>query len=149
MVAKSSSGHVGAPFEMHIELGKIDEFARATHGVLDAYLSGAASPPTFLQTDFFWKARHPGSDAWEQVQMSEERGMHAEQEYIFHGPPPKAGDVLIGTCRISDVTEKTSRSGARLEFVKMTTEYRDKATGELVAEAILTGVERWPAEATA
>ncbi len=145
MVAKSCVGVVGEPFEMHIELGKIGEFAQATHAVMDAYLQGAVVPPTFLTTDFFWKDRQPGSDAWEAVEMSEERGMHAEQEYVFHGPPPKAGDVLIGTCRIDDVTEKISRAGDRLEFVKMVTEYRDKETGALVAESILTGVERWPA----
>jgi hypothetical protein len=145
MVAKSCVGHVGEPFEMHIELGKIDEFARATLAVHDAYLRGEAVPATFLTTDFFWKKRHPGSDAWEAVQMSEERGMHAEQEYVFHGPPPRAGDVLIGTCRIDAVTEKASRGGGRLEFVTMVTEYRDKATGALVAESILTGVERWEA----
>lgn len=144
MVAKSSVGAVGEPFEFHVELGKINEFARATQSLLPAYVSGACVPPTFLTTDFFWKDRTPGSDVWDQVEMSEERGMHAEQEYIFHGPPPKAGDVLIGTAKVTEVTEKHSRSGALLQFVKMVTEYRDKATGALVAESILTGVERWP-----
>ena len=40
--------------------------------------------------------------------------------------------------------DKTSRSGAVLTFVKMITEFRDPDTNRLVAEAILTGVERQP-----
>ena len=68
--------------------------------------------------------------------------MHAEQEYIFHGPPPQAGDRLIAQSRIAEMHDKTSKSGSVLTFVKMVTEFRDHQTGTLVAEAILTGVER-------
>ena len=71
--------------------------------------------------------------------------MHAEQEYIFHGPPPRAGQRLWATSTIQDITEKRRRSGHHLIFVKMVTEYRDEE-GTLVAEAILTGVERHPPE---
>ena len=66
--------------------------------------------------------------------------MHAEQEYVFHGPPPRAGDRLFARSRITDITEKTSRSGRVLTFVKMVTEFHD-VEGTLRAEAILTGVE--------
>ena len=68
--------------------------------------------------------------------------MHAEQEYIFHGSPPRAGDRLVARSTVTEMTEKQSRSGATLVFVKMVTEFRDADTDRLVAEAILTGVER-------
>ncbi len=66
--------------------------------------------------------------------------MHAEQEYVFHGPPPRAGDTLSARSKVTRIWDKTSRSGRVLTFVEMITEFRDD-TGRLVAEAILTGVE--------
>jgi hydroxyacyl-ACP dehydratase HTD2-like protein with hotdog domain len=89
----------------------------------------------------FWENWVDGANPWSKVEMSEERGMHAEQEYIFHGTPPRAGDRLKATSRITEITDKQSRSGAILTFVKMVTEFRD-LSGTLVAESILTGVER-------
>ena len=66
--------------------------------------------------------------------------MHAEQEYIFHGPPPRAGDALRCQSKITEIFEKKGKRGGTLTFVVMTTEFRD-ASGRLVAEAKLTGVE--------
>ena len=143
MVAREALGAVGEPFEMDLERGKIDEFARALRSAHPDHLSGETPviPPTFLTTTFFWEKRVEGANPWALVRMSEETGLHAEQEYIFHGPPPRAGQRLRCQSRIAEMTEKTSRSGASLAFVKMITEFRDEA-GDLVAEAILTGVER-------
>ncbi len=50
------------------------------------------------------------------------------------------GDRLYAQARIAEITDKKSRNG-QLVFVKMITEFRNEA-GDLVAEAILTGVER-------
>ncbi len=148
MVDKTSLGATGVPFELDVERGKIFEFARAVLSDDPAHCTGEhpVIPPTFLSTTLHWEKRHEDANPWSQVQMSEERGMHAEQEYIFHGPPPRAGDRLFAQAKITDITEKQSRSGAVLIFVKMVTEFRD-ADGTLVAESILTGVERQlPAE---
>ena len=143
MVARSALGEAGPPFEMDIERGKIDEFARAVHATSAAHFEGdhPVIPATFLTTTFFWEKRVEGANPWSLVQMSEERGMHAEQEYVFHGPPPRAGDRLLCTSKVTEMWDKQSRSGATLTFVKMVTEFRDR-TGKLVAEGILTGVER-------
>jgi len=144
MVDPSAEGATGAPFTLDVERGKVIEFARAiqaTHA--DHTADDAVIPPTFLTTQLFWEKLVDDANPWALVQMSEERGMHAEQEYIFHGPPPRAGQRLHASSNIRDITEKTARSGHRLVFVKMVTEYRDDS-GELVAEAILTGVERHP-----
>jgi hypothetical protein len=67
--------------------------------------------------------------------------MHAEQEYVFHGPPPRAGTRLSCRSRIERVFHKEGRRGGRLTFAVMVTEFRDAATGRLVAEARMTGVE--------
>jgi acyl dehydratase len=146
MVDKAAEGAVGAPFELDVERGKIAEFARATLSENRAYFEGdrPLSPPTFLTTMFFWEARVKESNPWHRVAMDQQRGMHAEQEYIFHGPPPRAGTRLVGRSRIASIFEKAGRRGGAMTFVVMVTEFRDEA-GRLVAEARLTGVE--PAKA--
>jgi hypothetical protein len=67
--------------------------------------------------------------------------MHAEQEYVFHGPPPRAGTRLVCRSRIESVFHKDGRRGGKLTFAVMVTEFRDATTGMLVAEARMTGVE--------
>ena len=141
MIDRDAVGAEGVPFEMIIERGKIAEFAEAIKAASPAHHGpDAVVPSTFLTTQFFWEERVPGANPWHLAGMSQERGMHAEQEYVFHGPPPRAGERLRASSRITEITEKTSRSGTVLVFVKMVTEFRDEA-GTLRAEAILTGVE--------
>ena len=118
MVDKAAEGAEGVPFVMDVERGKIHEFARATGSELASYFEGDTppSPPTFLTTQFFWEDLVEGSNPWDKVNMSQERGMHAEQEFIFHGPPPRAGDRLTCTSRIDSIYEKQGRRGGTLEF---------------------------------
>ena len=137
---KSAVGREGAPFEMEIERGKIREFARAVGAKHPAYFRGESIPPTFLTTTFFWEAYVDGANPWHLVKMDQRRGMHAEQEYIFHGPPPKAGTRLHCRSRIAEIYEKQGKRGGTLTFAVMITEFRDD-DGKLVAEAKLTGVE--------
>jgi hypothetical protein len=142
VVDKSALGAVGAPFSMDVERGKIHELARAVRSTDPAYFTGdhPVVPPTFLTTTFFWEALVPGSNPWALVNMDQKRGMHAEQEYVFYGPPPRAGTRLTCQSRIADIYEKEGRRGGTLVFAVMVTEFRDEA-GRLVAEARLTGVE--------
>ncbi len=141
MVDKSAVGAVGVPFPLDVDRGKIYEFAASVLADNAAY-SGETPviPPTFLTTQFFWDKWVDGANPLDLVKMGD-NGMHAEQEYVFHGPPPRAGDRLVGTSRIAEIYDKQSRSGAVLTFIKMVTEFRNEA-GELVAESILTGVEK-------
>lgn len=142
MVDKAALGAVGAPFTLDVERGKIHEFARAVCSSDPDYVTGdhPVSPPTFLTTTFFWEALVEGSNPWALVQMDQKRGMHAEQEYVFYGPPPRAGTRLTCQSRIAEVYEKEGRRGGNLAFAVMITEFRDPS-GRLVAEARLTGVE--------
>jgi hypothetical protein len=139
MVDDSAAGTTGEPFILDVERGKIREFARATRSANPDYLAVAdpVVPPTFLTTAFFWQSG--AADPWPAVAMDQHKGLHAEQEFVFHGPPPRAGTRLVGQSRIESVTRKEGRSGP-LAFAVMVTEFRDE-TGRLVATTRLTGVE--------
>lgn len=143
MADERATGAEGRPFELCVERGRIREFARATLSSHPAYWTEPqpVSQPTFLTTMFFWEEQAPDSNPWHLVQLDPKRGMHAEQEYVFFGPPPRAGTVLDCRSRIERVFHKEGRRGGRLTFAVMVTEFRDRATGKLVAEARMTGVE--------
>ncbi len=141
MIDKNAVGKTGVPFSLEVERGKIHEFARATHARHADYFSEQPiAPPTFLTTMFFWEAYVEGANPWHFVQMDQKRGMHAEQEYTFHGPPPCAGTRLTCQSRITEIYEKAGKRGGLLTFAVMVTEFRDQS-GQLVAEARMTGVE--------
>jgi hypothetical protein len=138
---RSAVGAQGAPFPLVVERGKIHEHARATLADHPAYYGEEPiAPPTFLMTHLFWQELVEGANPWARVALDPRRGMHAEEELVFHGPPPRAGTRLTCRSRITEVSEKPGRAGT-LTFARMVTELRDE-TGALVAEAILTGVER-------
>src|SRR3954464_12535093 len=139
MVDDSAAGVTGEPFTLHVERGKIREFARATGSANPSYLQAERPviPPTFLTTAFFWQTG--AADPWQAVAMDQRKGLHAEQEFVFHGPPPRAGDRPAGRSRIESLTRKEGRRGT-LTFAVMVTEFHDES-GRLVATAKLTGVE--------
>jgi len=148
MVDKSAVGQEAPPVVMPVERGKIREFARATKSQNPAYLDERApvSPPTFLTTLSFWMSGEDSPVA--KVGLDMKRVLHGGQEYLFHGPPPKAGTELTATTRIDDIYEKDGKRGGTMTFVVAVTEFRDER-GQLVAEARSTAIEtgRAPEEA--
>lgn len=137
---------------MPIERGKIREYAVATENGRPEYLDDprASVPPTFLATVVFWEqlteaVRSPRAErAFTALGMQPDvrRLLSAEQEYLFHGPPPRAGDLLFTSLRFDRVSEKSGRRGQML-FVHFTVEFHD-GDGALRAEcrytsAYLTG----------
>jgi hydroxyacyl-ACP dehydratase HTD2-like protein with hotdog domain len=140
VIDPASVGRRGEPFEMAVELGKIREFARATGSEHPAYLSGECIPPTFLTSDRYWHTE--ASNIQPAAKLDPQRSLQAEQDFVFHGPPPGAGTVLTAQTRIDRTYEKQGSRGT-LTFVELVTEYRD-ATGRLVAEGRMTGVETPP-----
>ena len=140
MVDAAALGRIGEPFEIPIERGKIREFARSTFSTSPSYLDypEPVVPPTFLTTMIAWST--PESDPWTAVKMDQSLALHGEQEYVFHGPPPRAGTVLTAQSRIESITTKPGRRGGELTVVVQVTEFRD-ADGTLVAEARMTGIE--------
>jgi hypothetical protein len=142
VIDRDSLGNTGTPFTLDVERGKVAEFARAVRATDPSHFVGdePVVPPTFLATQMHWEQGVTDSNPWDTIQMDPSKGVHAEQEYVFHGPPPRAGERLHASSRIAEIWEKEGRAGT-LTFVKMITEFRD-SDGSLRAEAILTGVER-------
>jgi hypothetical protein len=127
-------------WEVAVERGKIAEFADAMCSDSPAYRGpDAIIPPTFLTTAARWAP--PGSRV--NVGFDRKRLLHGEQEYVFHGPPPRAGDVLTANERIVDRFSKPGKRGGTMQFTTVVTEYR-AADGTLVAEAKATFIETAP-----
>lgn len=134
------------PFPVHLERGKIREFAAVMQTSNVAYEApDAPIPPTFLVSSVaFWGPEgafpDPGFDL--------RRLLHGEQEYIFHGPLPRAGDTLSAQGRVSDRYEKDGQRGGKMRFAVIVVEFRD-GDGTLVAEQRTTVVETAEREASA
>ncbi|RHW28549.1 dehydratase [Nocardioides immobilis] len=127
----SPIGALGTPFEVLVERGKIREFAAAMQSDNAAYQGrDAIVPPTFLTTATTWAP--PGSRVV--VGFDRRRLLHGEQEYIFHGPLPRAGDTLIAQERLVERYAKPGKRGGEMHFAIVVTEFRSPA-GDLVAEA--------------
>ena len=140
MVDKSAVGTTGESFDMAVERGKIREFARATKSQNPEYLDDPApvSPPTFLVTSAFWSP--PGGARWGALKLDMRRVLDGGREFVFHGPPPKAGTTLTSQARVEDIYEKEGKRGGTMTFVVTVQEFRDEA-GNLVAEMRSTAIE--------
>jgi N-terminal half of MaoC dehydratase len=144
MVDKSVIGLADEPFEMVVERGKVREFATATKSSNLAYLDDPqpVSPPTFLVTAAFWTpaALRPGGSLFRKVNLDMRRVLDGGREFVFHGPPPKAGSRLTTQTRVEDIYEKEGKRGGTMTFVVTVQEFRDEA-GSVVAEMRSTAIE--------
>jgi hypothetical protein len=142
LMDQSLEGWTGEPFPMVIELGKIREFARATKSRNTGYDGEVGdrplTPATFLTTAAFWQK--PAHSPLSGVNVNWHRILHGEQEFVFHGEPPRAGDVLTGVARIDKVYEKAGKRGGTMTFLEQVVEFRNP-DGELVAESRSTMIE--------
>jgi hypothetical protein len=128
-------------YTMPIELGKIREFTRAVKTKHQAYKGDQpVITPTMLTI---------ARNAWEPARESGfaklgfdmRRILHAEEEFVFHGELPRAGQVLTCETRLEgEPYSKPGKRGGTLRFGVLVTEYRDQ-DGTLVAEQISTIVE--------
>ena len=133
----SPVGTRGPDYEMVVERGKIAEFAAAMQSQNPAYAGpGAIVPPTFLMSGSLWAPEGAAVD----VGFDRRRLLHGEQEFIFHGPPPRAGQVLTVSDQIVDRYSKPGKRGGMMRFAVVVTEYRGE-DGTLVAEARKTLIE--------
>jgi hypothetical protein len=136
----SPVGTRGTDYEMVVERGKIAEFATAMQSQDPAYAGpGAIAPPTFLISSALWAPEGAAVD----VGFDRRRLLHGEQEFVFHGPPPRAGQTLKVSDQIVDRYEKPGKKGGLMRFAVVVTEYRS-ADGTLVAEARKTLIETAP-----
>ena len=137
-VYKSYVGQTGEPVTMHVERGKIREFAQAIKDDDPLYFdeeharreAGGIMPPvTFLQTVQHWD----DGRGRPRIPFDLKRVLHGEQEYEFL-QPIHAGDVLTAVSRIVDVYDKPGKRGGSMTFAVAETEYRNQR-GDLVARA--------------
>ena len=130
-IDRAKLGVWGPEGRLHVELGKIREFARAVKDPNPAYVAddSAVAPPTFLMTVAHWiadlSATRPG------VTLDTKRLLHGEQEFEYLAPI-RAGDVLTFRSRTKDVFEKAGKRGGTMVFVVGETEFRNQR-GEVVA----------------
>ncbi len=132
---------------MPIERGKIREYAIATAAGRPAYTDDpkAPVPPTFLATVVFWTPIGQTLRSPAVLRACAEAGVRAdlgrllslEQEYVYHGALPHAGETLHTAEKLRDVTVKRTRDGRTMVIVRFTVEFSDDR-GELRAECNYT-----------
>lgn len=119
---------------MPVERGKIREYALATANDRAEYLDDprAPIPPTFLSTVVFWDDLGDVFDLPEAraalaaagIERNVRNLLSMEQEYVFHGELPRAGDVLTTRLRFDGTAQLRGRSGPIL-LVRFAVEFRD------------------------
>jgi hypothetical protein len=124
---------------MPIERGKVREYAVATAAARPAYLDDpkAPVPPTFLATVVFWTPIGETLRSAEVLQACAVAGVPAdlgsllslEQEYVYHGPPPRAGETLRTAERLTDVRAKRTRDGRPMVVVRFIVDFHDERGG--------------------
>lgn len=131
---------------MPVEWGKVREYAAAT-AARPEYLDDPKTcvPPTFLVTATFWYKLGQSVRAPEVEEACASIGISArvrnllslEQEYLFHGPPPRVGDTLQISERLHDVRITRARTGPMV-IVRFTVFFNDAHDGTLRAECRYT-----------
>ena len=136
MASKSDIGKTGNPITVHVEYGKIREFAKSIKDPNPIYadpeyarreVGGVMAPPTFLMTLAHWD----DGTGRPRVEMDLRRVLHGEQTFEYL-KPIFAGDVLTAVTRVADVYEKTGSRGGTMTFVILETELKNRS-GEPVA----------------
>ncbi len=132
---------------MPIEWGKVREYARATAAARPVYLDdpNAPIPPTFLATVVFWAPIGETLRTQQVLQACSDAGVEAdlgsllslEQEYIYHGPLPRAGETLHTSERLRDASVKRTRDGRAMVMITFAVSFHDER-GELRAECLYT-----------
>lgn len=113
------------PFTVTVERGKIKEFARAIGDLSPFYLDDAVgrasewgdiiAPPTF-PTTFRDETADTGS-MLRDLGVDIGRILHGEQEFE-HYKPIRPGETYLCRSRVTDIYEKTGRSGAMAFVVR-------------------------------
>jgi acyl dehydratase len=114
----SVKGKEYAPFTVTVERGKIKEFARAIGDLSPFYLDDAVgrasewgdiiAPPTFAIT---FRDEHADTNVvLRDLGVDIGRILHGEQEFE-HYRPIRPGETYLCRTRVSDIYEKSGRSG--------------------------------------
>jgi len=127
-----------------IEQGPVRAFATAVKDDPDRYTGeGADTPPTWPFVMSYWGSMGAGGAAG--LPMDKLRGpgrmiLHGEQAFDITRPP-RVGETLTGTGRISDVYERDTGS-AVMEFYVREMDWRDEAGDPVVVDRFTMIVRR-------
>ena len=126
-INKDIKGKEYPPFAVTVERGKIKEFARAIGDLSPFYLDDAVgraspwgdiiAPPTFPIT-FKDESQDTGA-MLRDLGVDISRILHGEQEFE-HRKPIRPGETYLCRSRITDVYEKSGRSGPMAFVVRET-----------------------------
>lgn len=124
-VNKDVKGKEYPPFVVTVERGKIKEFARAIGDLSPFYLDDAVgrasewgdivAPPTFAIT--FRDDDADTGTVLKDLGVDISRILHGEQEFESY-KPIRPGETYLCRSRITDIYEKTGRSGAMAFVVR-------------------------------
>lgn len=126
---------------LQVELGKVDEFARAIKDESPVYLySGNNTKETPVPLTFTRVSRFP------RYQFDDLTGylgfdlgfdpsytVHGEEEYDFERPV-YAGDTLSATTTLTAIYQREGSRGGTMTFAEFETEYRDADDRRVVTE---------------
>lgn len=133
-------GLQGPTYEVDIERGRVRQFAKSVYALDKAYHedSRAVVPPTFLiMSGYFYGyilARAPADSAFGRINEDFRTCADGGEEFVFHGPLPRAGDRLIASTTMHDFKERQGRRGGRLRIYVTRTSFHEAAGGRHVAD---------------
>ncbi len=138
-------GLSGPDFEFPIELGKQREFASALHAFHPEFHEGrhpVMFPTLPIIAGYIWgyMLEEPRNSGLEVLDMADAMSLDGEQEFIFHGPKPRAGDELVARTWVDNIWEKHGRRGGKLTFYRMKCVFRDAGSDEPRVTLLSTSV---------
>lgn len=137
--------------DLHVEAGKVDEFARAitdrkpeyfNESVAQAHdLDTIPAPPTFLRTWYFdrYRPEKVGVGFGFDLGLDPRYTIHGQQEYQFQRPV-YVGDVLTGKTTLTDVYQRGGDRAGKMTFVVFETEYLNRE-GKVIVSVENTRIE--------
>jgi len=148
MADKSKAGMEFPPISWEVERGKIGELVRAIQDDNPIYLDKEAAiaegykdspaPPTFLTVPMMFNSGL--ASVLSELKINFAMVLHGEEEYEYY-QEIYPGDVITGKPKVTDVFEKTSKSGRTMDMITLEVEYTNQRD-EKIAKARTLIVER-------
>ncbi len=148
MADLSKVGTEYSPITWEVERGKIRELAKAIGDPDPIYLDKEAAvaegykdtpaPPTFLIVPMMWCDKMPA--IINDLKINFMMLLHGEEEYEYYRQI-YPGDVITGTPKVTNIEEKESKSGSRMDMVTLEVLYKNQR-GEDVAKSRSLIIER-------
>lgn len=145
MASEEFIGVSGPKYEFPIELGKQQAFSAALHAFQPEFHEGKhpvmfPTLPTTAGYNWGYMLERPGDTPLADLELDNVTTLDAEQEFIFHGEKPRAGDTLIAQTSVDDIWVKQGERGGELTFYRTLTEFWDSETDEQKVSLYRTSV---------